>query len=103
MKNSIDAQFGQAIKRLRTERGVSQESLASRSSLHRTYISDVERGERNLSLKSIKSLADGLGVSLCRLFAEVEHKATGVSHQEFEGLRLGGNQLTPAARKKSDD
>src|SRR6266853_3328336 len=49
--------FGKAIRSKRSELGISQEELADRAGLHRTYISDVERGARNLSLESIEKLA----------------------------------------------
>ena len=55
--------FGQKIRRLRKQRGESQDQLAERSELHRTYISDIERGYRNPSLSSIVQLAVALGVS----------------------------------------
>lgn len=49
------------VRRLRTATGVSQEELAARAGLHRTYISSVERGHRNVSLENIFALARGLG------------------------------------------
>jgi CheY-like chemotaxis protein len=60
--------FGKAIKRTRSEIGISQEELADRAGLHRTYISDVERGARNLSLTSIEKLAGALHSSISKLF-----------------------------------
>lgn len=60
--------FGTAIKTKRSELGISQEELAGRSGLHRTYISDVERGTRNLSLESIEKLAAALDLSVSGLF-----------------------------------
>lgn len=60
--------FGTAIKSKRSELGISQEELADRSGLHRTYISDVERGARNLSLESIDKLARALELSIAGLF-----------------------------------
>jgi CheY-like chemotaxis protein/DNA-binding Xre family transcriptional regulator len=61
--------FGTAIRSQRLERQFSQEELADRAGLHRTYVSDVERGARNLSLESIERLARALEVSVSALFA----------------------------------
>jgi CheY-like chemotaxis protein/DNA-binding Xre family transcriptional regulator len=60
--------FGTAIKGKRSELGISQEELADRAGLHRTYVSDVERGARNLSLESIEKLASALELSISGLF-----------------------------------
>jgi CheY-like chemotaxis protein/DNA-binding Xre family transcriptional regulator len=60
--------FGTAIKSKRSELGISQEELADRAGLHRTYVSDVERGARNLSLESIEKLAAALDLSISGLF-----------------------------------
>ena len=65
----IKKQFGAAVKTWRLRRGFSQEKLAELAHLHRTYITDVESGSRNLSLESIKRLAVALEVSLSALFA----------------------------------
>ncbi|MEM7503800.1 MAG: helix-turn-helix transcriptional regulator [Pseudomonadota bacterium] len=50
------------LRRLRTAAGLSQEELASRAELHRTYVSSVERGQRNVSVENIFRLADALQV-----------------------------------------
>lgn len=60
--------FGRNIKKYRTRRGFSQEKLAELSGLHWTYVGSVERGERNISLKNIKKLADALEVKIAELF-----------------------------------
>lgn len=74
-KNAIDEfllGFGSAVKEERKRRGFSQEELAHRSGLHRTYITDVERGLRNLTVQSIIKLSDALDVPITELMSRVE-------------------------------
>lgn len=59
--------FGARVRALRERAGVSQEALADRAGLHRTYVGSVERGERNISLANIHRLADALGVAPAEL------------------------------------
>ena len=59
--------FGAKLREIRLEEGVSQEKLAELAGLHRTYVSSVERGERNISLVNIERLAKALGVPLAEL------------------------------------
>jgi transcriptional regulator with XRE-family HTH domain len=68
----IKALLGAAIKAERTALGISQEELAYRANLHRTYISDVERGARNPSIASIEKLAGALDISVSSLFAQAD-------------------------------
>lgn len=72
--NPLLSAFCFAVQERRENLGLSQEELASRAGLHRTYISDIERGSRNLSLKSLSRLADALEIPLSTLvyFAEVK-------------------------------
>ena len=55
--------FGERVRELRTKKGLSQEELAELSGLHRTYISSLELGKRNVSLINIFALAKALGVT----------------------------------------
>lgn len=55
--------FGLRVRQLRLASGLSQEALADRAGLHRTYVGSVERGERNISLLNIQALAEALGVT----------------------------------------
>jgi transcriptional regulator with XRE-family HTH domain len=64
----ISKKFGQRVRDLRKAKGLSQEALAERAELHYTYIGGVERGERNLSLKSIKKIANALDIEVRELF-----------------------------------
>src|SRR5688572_25135990 len=70
--SAVRSIFASSVKRWRNHRGLTQEELAERADLHRTYISDVERGARNLSLESIDKLARALGISLPILFSPEE-------------------------------
>jgi CheY-like chemotaxis protein/DNA-binding XRE family transcriptional regulator len=71
-KAGVKAEFAKAVRWWRGQLGLSQEQLAERAGLHRTYISDVERGARNLSLESISKLARALDVSASTLFEKAE-------------------------------
>ena len=111
MNKAFHKEFGEAVRKLRRQLGLSQETLAARAGLHRTYLSDVERGARNLSLQSIKLISDSLGVSLTRLFAEVESMARKGSRDQaaaevkeaMERNRLGSNYLVNKARSKASE
>jgi transcriptional regulator with XRE-family HTH domain len=65
---NIKERFGKAIRRRRRELDLSQEELAERAELHRTYISDIERGDRNPSLENIEKLAKALEISIADIF-----------------------------------
>jgi transcriptional regulator with XRE-family HTH domain len=76
MNATILTAFGQAIRKLRNDAGISQETFAAMCDLHRTYISDVELGKRNVSLENIQKMAEALDMSISDLFLEVErHEA----------------------------
>lgn len=59
---SIRARFGERVRERRRALGLSQEKLAERAGLHRTYIGSVERGDCNLTLVNVVRVARGLGV-----------------------------------------
>lgn len=61
MSNLINL-FATNLRLLRRQAGLSQEELAHRAGLHRTYVGSIERGERNVSLKNIERLARALNV-----------------------------------------
>jgi transcriptional regulator with XRE-family HTH domain len=71
-KPDIRERFGFAVKTRREELNLTQEDLAEKASIHRTYVSDIERGSRNLSLINIERLAAALSMSLADLFRLVE-------------------------------
>ena len=68
--SDLKALLGIAIKTERCALGISQEKLAERAGLHRTYVSDVERGARNPSIGSVEKLARALQISVSKLFGQ---------------------------------
>ena len=68
MDKSILKFFGKKIRTIRLEQKLSQEELAYKAELHRTYIGMIERGEKNISLLNIEKVAKALGVKIQELF-----------------------------------
>ena len=66
--DAVKVAFGQRVRELRTQKGLSQEALALACDLDRTYIGGIERGERNVSLVNIHKIAAALDVSAKELF-----------------------------------
>lgn len=62
--------FGKNLREYRTALGVSQEKFAEMCGLHRTYISDIERFQRSISLDNIQKIADALGIETYKLFMD---------------------------------
>lgn len=71
------AVFAANLRRVRMATGLSQEALADRAGLHRTYISSIERAQRNVSLENIFLLAGALGIEPSDLLKPVKDKDTG--------------------------
>jgi transcriptional regulator with XRE-family HTH domain len=68
--DNVQKRFGEMLRAIRQTRGISQETLAHTAGLHRTYVSGVERGERNVSLSTIEKLACALGVPMSELMPD---------------------------------
>jgi CheY-like chemotaxis protein/predicted XRE-type DNA-binding protein len=67
----IEQRLGISLKSWRTRLNIAQDDVARRAGFHRSYISDIERGTRNVSIQSIEKLADALGISVVDLFADL--------------------------------
>lgn len=65
--------LGHCIRAIREEKGLSQEKLSFECGLHRTYVSSVERGERNIAVINLRKIADALGVPLTQLFTDLDN------------------------------
>jgi transcriptional regulator with XRE-family HTH domain len=72
---------GARIRALRKEKGLSQESLGEKGGFHFSYIGQIERGEKNVSLLNIARIADALDVNLIQLFAYVNEKIKVTKHE----------------------
>jgi len=67
----ITEKVGNRIRELRNKTGLSQEKFALKIGMDRTYFASVELGKRNISLKNIEKIANGLGVTISELFKEI--------------------------------
>lgn len=70
MKKEILIKFGEKVRAERVKQGLSQEILASRAGVHRTYIGMIERAEKNITLENIEKIAKALNISLPDIFRE---------------------------------
>ena len=70
MNDKLSALVGNNIKKYRKKLGLSQEELAEKAGLHRTYIGGIERGERNITLDTLQLIAAALNVAPVVLIVE---------------------------------
>lgn len=68
----ITENVGKRIRELRTAQGLSQEKLALKADLDRTYIAGVEQGKRNISMKSLEKIIKALGTTFCDFFRNID-------------------------------
>ena len=71
MAKDLLVRLGSRIKKLRRKRGWSQAEMAERVGIDRSFLADVERGKRNISILNLEIIADGLKVSLSQLLARL--------------------------------
>jgi transcriptional regulator with XRE-family HTH domain len=83
--------LSQIVRQRREALRLTQEEVADRAKLHRTYISDIERGARNLSLKSLADLAQALDVSIAELMTSAEGKVKSNNNGTSHGTSHGNN------------
>jgi transcriptional regulator with XRE-family HTH domain len=69
-KSNILEKFGERLKQLRKVKGLSQEQLAEKANLHRTYIGMIERAEKNITLLNIEKIANALETKITSLLNE---------------------------------
>ena len=67
MAENINVTFGKKVREERLKLGLSQEELASRAGVHRTYIGMIERAEKNITLENIEKIAKALGIPIAEL------------------------------------
>lgn len=68
----LPEKIGLLVKRLRKKAGLSQEELAHRCNLHRTYLGAIERGEKTISVETAAKVAKAFGLSLAEFFSELD-------------------------------
>jgi transcriptional regulator with XRE-family HTH domain len=77
-EETLARRFGKLVRRLRQERGYSQEEFSFRVGLHQTYVSSIERGERNVTIQTADRIAKALGTTLAEVFSELERASEDV-------------------------
>jgi len=75
MQKHVLRSFGARVRSVREQAGLSQEALAAAADLHRTYVGGVERGERNIGLLNLVSLARALGLPPAELLKNIDGKS----------------------------
>ena len=91
----IRAQFGFAVTDRREAPGLTREEFAARAGIHRTYLLDIERGPRNVSLLNIERLAQALGLEISELFQLVERPRSARARTDMPGAGLGRRVHAP--------
>jgi transcriptional regulator with XRE-family HTH domain len=71
MKKDVLIKFGKKVREKRTKLGLSQEELASRAGVHRTYIGMIERAEKNITLENIQKITGALNIKLSDIFRDI--------------------------------
>ena len=72
MHKALSAEIGQRLRAYRQQIGLTQEELAERAGVHKTYIGQVERGEKNLTISSLEKISRSLEISISVLFEGIE-------------------------------
>lgn len=77
VEKTLAERFGELVRHLRKDQGFSQEEFAFRVGVHRTYMGDIERGEKNVTLVTADKLAKALGLTLSVLLLKMEQDIDG--------------------------
>lgn len=72
MKRSLLVQFGRIVRKMRLDKGLSQEKLAEKAEVHRTYIGMIERGEKNVTLTNVSKVARALDKTMSQLLENLK-------------------------------
>ncbi|MGP9572373.1 helix-turn-helix domain-containing protein [Halomonas sp. AOP5-CZ2-32] len=72
MRNEKLVAFGQRVREIRKNRGLSQEGMAALAGVDRSYMGHIERGEKNITLTKIYQISDALGIEVADLFPRTE-------------------------------
>ena len=91
--SDIATTVGKRLRSYRTGQGLSQEKLAERAGLHPTYIGQVERGEKNLTIESLEKITSALDVSMASIFEKIEERSEADNYclQAYELLSRKNN------------
>ena len=82
--NDLLKRLGKQVQRLRIAKGWSQEEFAHTCGLHRTYVGQIERAEKNISFENLTKLSSALGITLAELLSGLEGGSASPKHRDFE-------------------
>lgn len=71
MEKTVLKKFGEKVKKERLKQKLSQEDLAKKAGVHRTYIGMIERAEKNITLINVEKVAGGLGIEVSEIFKDL--------------------------------
>lgn len=91
--------IGLKLRRFRLKRGYSQEALADRAGLHPTYIGQVERGEKNITVESLAKITTALEIPISAAFDDLPPQAQGDDNYPLQAYQLFSSLDEPVQRK----
>ena len=102
MDREIQVELGLRIRYYRKQRKLSQEKLSEISSLHPTYIGQIERGEKNATIETLYHITKGLEITLSQLFANIEDISNAEERNTFFPLNIYYRimELSPQKQKQ---
>ena len=99
-ESAIEKKVGEKLRKIRKKKNLTQESLAALSGMHYTYIGQIERGERNITVKNLENLCSALNISMSEFFTDLSPKRW--NQKEIEDLQSKLNHVLQLQKEIND-